>query len=289
MTTIENESLRITINPVGAELTSLFNKATGREYLWQADAAYWPKHSPVLFPIIGTLKDNHYYFEEKEYQLSRHGFAREKTFTVTMKSATTVAFELTDDAATRAVYPFQFTLSLQYTLEENRLSVAYHVTNNGNAAMYFSVGGHPAFKMPIEEGLAYEDYYLLFNNIETTGRWPINAVGLLEKNPVPLLNNTQLLPLTKELFYKDAIVIKHPASNEVQLKSDRHPAGLSFSFEGFPFLGIWAAKDADFLCIEPWCGVADSVNSQPLLAQKEGIETLAPGDEFVRTWRVATF
>lgn len=289
MYTIENDILRIEINPAGAELNSLFNKATGLEYIWSGDAKFWPKKSPVLFPIIGLLKDNRYFFENKGYELGRHGFAREKIFTVTEQGKLSITFELKHDEGTLSVFPFQFSFSLIYTIEESRLSVTYLVKNTGTQIMYFSVGGHPAFKLPIVDELAYADYYLLFNKTENAGRWPISVDGIIETTPLPLLQNTNQLKLSKALFYNDAIVLKNLQSDEVQVKSERHPAGLGFSFKGFPFLGIWAAKDADFICIEPWCGIADSIATTQVLSDKEGIINLPGGEIFERTWSVTVW
>ena len=286
MEQIENGFILANINPLGAELTRFFSKHTSEEFLWNGDPKFWGKHSPVLFPIIGTLKNNQYIFNDKTYQLGRHGFAREKMFTVIERSASAVIFQLQQDESTMAVFPFPFSFEIEYTLEEGTLQVTYRVKNTGNTTMYFSVGGHPAFNLALTSGLAYEDYYLLFNKTEDAGRWPISADGLIEAAPLPLLQNTNRLPLTKSLFYKDAIVLKNLASNEVQVRSDKTPTGMIFSFKGFPYLGIWAAKDADFICIEPWCGIADSINTSQQLTEKEGIISLPAGEDFTRSWSV---
>jgi len=286
MYTIENDLLKAVINPLGAELSSLFNKTNGHEYMWSGDAKFWAKQSPVLFPIVGTLKDNCYSINGKNYELSRHGFAREKVFTVTNQKAASISFELENDEQTLSVYPFQFSFSLIYAIEGNSLIVTYLVKNNGTDKMLFSLGAHAAFKLPISDELAYNDYYLLFNKTENAGRWPISATGLIGSAPTALLENTNRLPLTKSLFYKDAIVLKNLGSDAVELKSDKHPVGFTFTFKGFPYLGIWAAKDADFICIEPWCGIADGVNSNQVLAEKEGIVKLAAAEVFERSWGV---
>jgi len=286
MYTIENDLLKVVINPLGAELSSLFNKANGHEYVWNGDPKFWAKQSPVLFPIVGTLKNNSYSINEKSYELTRHGFAREKVFKISNQTAASISFELQNDEQTLSVYPFEFSFSLIYTIEQNNLTVTYFVKNIGNGEMLFSVGAHPAFKLPIADELAYEDYYLLFNKIENAGRWPISAEGLIESAPTALLENTNRLPLTKSLFYKDAIVLKNIASDSVELKSDKNPIGFTFTFKGFPYLGIWAAKDADFICIEPWCGIADSVNSSQVFGDKEGIVKLGAGEVFERSWDV---
>jgi galactose mutarotase-like enzyme len=283
---LENDQLRIVIDAQGAELKSIYSKTAELEYLWDADPAYWAKTSPVLFPIVGALKDNTYYFQGQSYQLPRHGFARDKVFNLAEQKADSLTFSIESDPGTQKVYPFPFTFSIIYTLAADVLSVNYRVQNKGAETMFFSVGGHPAFKLPLVDGTRYEDYKLLFEKEETTGRWPISKDGLIEKEPQPLLQQSGVLPLTKELFSKDAVVFKHLQSQWVQLSSDKTPHGWRFSFPHFPYLGLWAAPGADFVCIEPWCGIADSVGSDQQLPNKEGILQLAPKENFNAQWTV---
>ena len=289
MLSIQNDLLIIQLIEKGAELQSIVHKDNKLEYLWNGDPAFWGKHSPVLFPIIGTLRNNEYIYNNKTYNLGRHGFAREKTFTVTDQEKDQIRFMLRADAESRTVYPFEFEFSIIYSLNGNQLSVQYEVKNAGPDNMYFSVGGHPAFKLPLVEGTGYDDYFLEFNEEETKPRWPISKDGLIELKPITFLKQTDQLPLTKSLFSKDAIVLKFPTSSIVSLKSEKTSHGLDFNFAGFPYLGLWAAPNADFLCIEPWCGIADSVDADQQLIHKEGIETLAPGKSFSRTWSVSLF
>jgi galactose mutarotase-like enzyme len=286
MIKLENEFLTVTVNPAGAELTSLFNKETQLEYMWSGDAAVWAKHSPVLFPIVGTLKNNSYTYNEQSYSLSRHGFARERIFTVDEQTNDEAIFALASDEESRAVFPFDFRLRLKYSLLGNTLSVTYEVQNTGDHELFFSVGAHPAFKLPLVPGTSYEDYFLEFDQPETADRWPISKDGLIEKSSLPLLKNSAVLPLSKELFEKDALVLKSLKSSMVSLRSAITPHGLEFLFSGFPFLGLWAAKGGDFVCIEPWCGISDSVDADRVLQHKEGINKLAVKEKFVRTWSV---
>ncbi|MFT3823225.1 MAG: aldose 1-epimerase family protein [Chitinophagaceae bacterium] len=288
MFTIENEVLKVIINPKGAELTSLYRKDLQQEYMWSGDAAFWGKHSPILFPIVGTLKENTYFYNNQPYQLSRHGFARDKQFAVDKQAFDAISFLLKQSDDTLKVFPFSFDFYIRYTLAGNALSVSYDVINTGKEDMYFSVGGHPAFKVPLTTATTYDDYFLEFNQEETAPRWPISPDGLIESNPLPLLQQTSRLPLTKALFQQDAVVLKGLRSSKVSLLSAKTERGLQFDFPGFPFLGIWAAKNADFVCIEPWCGIADSVNTDQLLENKEGINKLPAGSNFTRTWTVAT-
>ncbi|MEP7279045.1 MAG: aldose 1-epimerase family protein [Bacteroidota bacterium] len=289
MFTIENAHLRVVAGSRGAELHSIFNKKAGLEYLWNGDPAFWAKQSPVLFPVIGALKNDGYFFNGQKYQLGRHGFARESEFSVSAHNGDALVFTLESSPATLAKYPFVFKFDIGYSLTETSLQVNYQISNTGGTPLYFSVGGHPAFRIPLVAGRSYSDYYLEFNHPEHAGRWPISKDGLIETVPVVLFNGTSRLPLTKELFQQDALVFKGLASNSVELKSDQDAHGLSFDFTGFPYLGIWAAKNADFVCIEPWCGIADSVDSDRQLVNKEGIHVLQAAKTFERTWSVTLF
>jgi galactose mutarotase-like enzyme len=289
MLTLENETLKIIIAEKGAELQSIFHKGLDREFLWQRDPSFWPKSSPILFPIVGTLKQDTYHYAGEAYQLSRHGFARDKTFTIVANDATSLTLQLKDDASTRNVFPFAFTLEITYTLADDTLHTAYRVLNNQGTEIYFSIGGHPAFAVDVTEEKSYSDYYLLFNQKENAPRWPISPEGLIESKSIPMLDGSDRINLTRELFYKDALVFKNLESTQVDLRCTKDQHGIQFNFAEFPFLGIWAVKNADFVCIEPWCGIADSVTTNQDFTEKERINRLAPGEEFSRQWSVKIF
>lgn len=291
MYTIENEYLKIEIHPKGAELQSIYNKHLFLEYLWSGDPAFWGKRSPVLFPIVGALKNDTYYYENKPYQLPRHGFARDMEFRVTDQTAASITFTLVRTDDTFQKYPFQFRFDIIYSIEASQLQVTYRIVNKGdvNQQLYFSVGGHPAFRLPLLTGTTYSDYDLVFEKPETAPRWPISPGGLIGDQPVPLLENTQRLPLSKDLFYSDAIVLKGLKSGKLKLEFRNAFEVFEFDFTGFPYLGLWAAKDADFICIEPWCGIADSIHSSQQLTEKEGILSLDPSDQFERTWKLTIY
>lgn len=286
---IQSKQLIISIDSKGAELKSVYHKKFDLEYMWSADPRFWAKTSPVLFPIVGTLKENQYRYNEQKFTLSRHGFAREKDFLVTEDVADSITFTLESTEETLAVYPFPFLFSIIYKVEDESLSVTYRIHNTGQSTMLFSVGGHPAFKMPLTEGTEYDDYKIVFDEKESAGRWPISKDGLIEKLPEPFLRDTNELPLTKQLFQKDAIVLKGLKSNSLKLVSDKTEHGFKFHFDSFPFLGLWATPNADFVCIEPWCGIADSVDSEQLLEIKEGIISLLSGETFEVQWKVDFF
>ena len=289
MHTIENDLLRIVIRTKGAELSSVYHKPLQLEYMWQGDPKFWSKQSPVLFPVVGALKNDTYYYQNRAYQLPRHGFAREMEFSVIDQSSTSITFSLSSTEETLLVYPFGFELRIRYALDESSVSVTYEVINLTTADMYFSIGGHPAFRVPLLENTTYADYFIEFNSNEDTGRWPISKEGLIGDEPVSILQGRNIIPLTKELFLQDAIVLKDLRSNHVTLRCNKHSRGLDFDFTGFPFLGIWAAKNADFVCIEPWCGIADSVHADQQLINKEGINKLERNGRFERGWKVTVW
>lgn len=289
MYTLTNNIIAIKVAAQGAELQSIYHIQNNLEYMWSGNPAYWGKKSPVLFPIVGELKDKKYRYQGNEYQLSRHGFAREMEFAVTAQTKTSITFSIKSSNKTLDKYPFQFSFSIKYSLQENILSITYIVENKDNKKMFFSVGGHPAFKVPLMNGTAFDDYYLLLEQTENVGRYPITPDGLIDRTPTPLITNTNKIPLTKNLFSKDALVFKELQSKTISIVSDKTIHGLKVSFEGFPYMGIWSTKGADFVCIEPWCGIADTVDATGKLEEKEGIQSLNPGEVFNRTFIIEVF
>ena len=286
---IENNHLRVALNAKGAELDSILNKQNDLEYLWQGDAAFWGKKSPILFPIVGTLKDNTFFYNDKKYNLPRHGFARDRTFSVENHTAEKVTFLLVSDEGSLKNYPFHFEFRLHYSLKDNTLGVTYDVKNTGIGDMYFSVGGHPAFQLPLVAQTDYTDYFIAFNEVETSGRYPLSKEGLLERTTHPFLENSDKIALNPALFYEDAVVLKHLKSTNMAILSDKTPHGLRMTFDGFPYFGIWAAKNAPFVCLEPWCGIADSVDTTQELTEKEGINKLEKNERFEQTWQLEIF
>ena len=286
---LESDILKVEVVSKGAELQSIFNKTSGIEYLWNGNPAFWAKRSPVLFPIIGNLKKDSYTYQGKSYHLPRHGFARDMDFVVEKESLKEIVFLLSNNAETKLNYPFDFEFRIRYQLRGDELSTEYMVSNSGTGILLFSVGGHPAFRLPLAANTVFSDYYLKFDEIENLPRWPISKEGLLLPQPIPVLTDSNRLNLSKSLFYQDALVFKYPASTEISILSSKTTHGIRFQMGEFPFLGIWSAKDADFICIEPWCGIADAVNSNQQLEQKEGIEKLSPGKIFSRQWHVKVF
>ena len=289
MHTIYNDQLSIEVADKGAELQSIYHQQHNLEYLWSGDPAFWAKKSPILFPIVGGLKNNTYRYKGKEYKLSRHGFARDSEFELANETNDSITFSLKSDKQTKLVYPFDFVFSVKYALQQSKVQVTFIVENTGLENLLFSVGAHPAFAVPLVPQTQYEDYYLQFNKTEDAGRWPLSTEGLIETTPLSILKNENHLPLQKQLFYKDALVFKHLQSDEISILSDKTSHGVKVTFPGFPFVGVWAANNADFVCIEPWCGIADSVDASGNLEDKEGINTLAPEGRFKIGYEIEVF
>jgi galactose mutarotase-like enzyme len=276
--TITNTILTATINTLGAELISLVKN--NKNYIWNIDETYWDKTSPVLFPIVGRLKNDSYTFNGKTYQLPRHGFARNMEFTFDKKSDSQVIFELNETDETKAIYPFSFKLLMAYTLMENELVIEYFVRNQSDEALPFSIGAHPAFA--ISDKL--ENYSLQFNAADTFETHHLENESFNGKTTLVDTKNNAIA-LNYALFEKDALVFKQLNSNEVTLKYN-DKAILKVNYDHFPYLGIWTKQNAPFLCIEPWCGLADAINHNGNLEEKEGMNHLPAGEDFLRAIRI---
>lgn len=280
MTHLENDQLRITIRPKGAELTSIFNKQTEIEHLWQADPTVWGWHAPNLFPVVGGCLNNQLLIDGQAYPMERHGFARQTEFVEIESTLTHAVFSLRSSDATRQNYPYEFDFQLIYELTDAQLSVTYRLVNEGGNTMYFSVGAHPAFNVPFLPGEAYEDYSLEFENDEPLQTHLLSTAGLFSGETQPVLTQNKELPLTKHLFDQDALVFKNLNSRRVTLKNNRQKHAVVVSFTDFPYLGLWAKPGAPFVCIEPWLGCADSEGAPVAIEQKEAIQHVAANEVF---------
>jgi galactose mutarotase-like enzyme len=285
MITIQNDKLRATFNNLGAELVSLINIETGKEIMWSGNPDFWSGISPVLFPIIGALKNEQYIFENQTYELPRHGFARRRIFAVKESSENEVVFELTSDEESLKIYPFQFSLEIKYTLAANKLNVDYLVKNLSQKQMYFSLGAHPGFAIDTENGLNYNDYEIAFSNDDELQIHPL-ADNLISNQTKTIDLENKVLSLSYELFSKDALVMTNMRSKELILRNNKNHHKVIFTFSNFPYFGIWAAKNADFVCLEPWQGIADLENHNQQLTEKFGILRLEKGGDWTANWAV---
>jgi galactose mutarotase-like enzyme len=286
---LENAQVRATFKTKGAELTSLIHKGNELEYIWQADPQIWNRHAPVLFPIVGRLKNDTYSYRNDWFRLSQHGFARDLEYELEGLTEDALKFVLNHSEKTLVHSGFKFKLVIGYKLKATTLTVSYEVFNESEEPLFFSIGAHPAFRCPLTDKGKFEDYYLEFNEAETLERHLLTD-GVFDGTTEVVMDNANILPLTYELFEKDALVFKKFKSNTVTLKSRKEPRGLKVSFPGFPYLGIWTKqKGAPFICIEPWYGLADSTNTSGDLVEKEGVMKLEPAEEFDCHYQIEIF
>lgn len=276
---LKNENCTAKVISKGAELKSL--TVNGRELMWRADPAFWGKTSPLLFPMIGTLKDGKTLINGEEYSITKHGFARDLELAPETITGTSALFSLEQNDYTKAMYPFDFRFTVQYTLKSDGITVTYRVKNNSETEMPFCIGAHPAFACEGE----FSDYRLEFRKIETAAVPNYNLeTGLHEENNRrELLNDDNVLHLNHEMFYTDVCYFDKLLSRSVTLL-DKDNKGVRVDFPDFTSLGVWQAKDAPFLCIEPWCGSADFDDCTGVFADKRGIVILGAGAEKAFTY-----
>jgi galactose mutarotase-like enzyme len=277
---LENKNFSISINTIGAELNSFKNQTLNKEYIWEGNSEFWDKHSPVLFPIVGGLKNDCHYYNDKKYSLSRHGFARDFEFDVIEKTDASVTFSLKENHETLQKYPFQFELQIEYELTENKLIISYHIKNNSNTEIPFNIGAHPAFALPNN----FNDYSLEFEKQEelTTHELENNLFSGATRNIA--LDKTNL-PLNYSLFEKDALVFKTLESKSVKILENGNPI-LQVNYEDFSSLGIWTIKNAPFICIEPWIGFADNSTSNGNIFEKTDIIILKQNSSFQASFSI---
>lgn len=272
-TTISNSTLSASIKHSGAEIFSLKNK-DNKEYIWEGNPDFWGKHSPILFPIVGTLKNNIYTINGKEYQLPRHGFARDMEFKLINESENSATFSLESNEETLKKYPFEFELQLIYTLEETSLHIEYKVINKGNSKMPFSIGAHPAIALPED----FKNYALEFEKEETL-KYYLLENDLISNQTKVLETKDNLIPLNYKLFENDALIFKTLESNSLTILENLKPY-IKVDFKDFPSLGIWTKEQAPFICIEPWLGYSDTAENSGDLFEKEGILILEANQTF---------
>ncbi|CAM4356012.1 aldose 1-epimerase family protein [Arcobacter suis] len=277
---IKNEHIKAKIKSFGAELNSLQKCAEELEYIWQGDSKYWNRHSPILFPIVGRLKNDSYFYQNQKYNMTQHGFARDKEFEIVKNEADFIEFRLKSDEKTLEIYPFSFELYLFYKLEKNSLIVSYKVINKSDDKMLFSIGAHPAFNWTLKEDEKKEDYFLEFENIKETKRYFLNDLGLVYDS-VDLKITDNKIALNEELFKNDALVFEDFNIKTLTLKNSKNENFVKLNFENFPYLGIWSKPSgAPFICIEPWFGVADDENSNQNFEDKKGMINLERDEIF---------
>ncbi|WP_297132954.1 aldose 1-epimerase family protein [Terrisporobacter sp.] len=282
---LENSDLIIESKNSGAELTRIYSKKYNKEILWNGDPSFWGRYSPILFPIVGRLKDNETYIENKLYNMSQHGFARDMEFEVIDETDSFITYKLQSNEESKKLYPYAFELLIKYTLEKGKLNIKWEVKNIDSREIYFSIGAHPAFNISSREELS--NYYIEFKCKDN-----VNQISLEGPyyNEIKSISNLETLELNPKSFEKDAIIFTN--IDELSIKNKKEDNYIKVSFEAFPLVGIWSPyyKDenltAPFICIEPWYGLADSVNSDKIYKNKKFINKLNVGETFTTDYAI---
>ena len=285
--TLKNDFLTITAHKHGGELHSIKSNKDNTEFLWNGNPEYWKYHAPVLFPIVGKVKDGKYRVDGKTYELPQHGLARVREFEMINQTENTISFELKYSDDTLKVYPYKFSLIITYILEGKTVKTCYEVKNLDNKVINFSIGTHPAYICPIMSNENLNDYYFEFNEKENCDIMPISEEGYIKHERKQYLVNNNIIPLNFDVFKGDALVFDSLKSSKISLKSVNHDKVLTMDFTGFPYMGLWTkATGAPFVCIEPWYGHADFEDFDGELKDKAGIEKLQIGQKFNSSYTV---
>jgi galactose mutarotase-like enzyme len=273
--TLRSPVLTAAIDPLGAQLSTLRDQA-GRDLLWNGDAAVWSGRAPLLFPIVGALAGGAYRLNSKSYRLPRHGFARGRVFSVVSADASQALFRLKFDAATLQVFPFHFELDVHYVLKDNSLSITSSVRNVGTDTLLASLGYHPAFRWPLPYGQVRAAHFVTFSEDEPAPIRRLDGDGLMTatKHPTPV--RQRRVALADELFKNDVVIFDALRSRTATYGAETGPK-IQVSFAGSPYFGLWTKPGAQFICIEPWHGIADPEGFSGEFAEKPGVFSVAPG------------
>jgi galactose mutarotase-like enzyme len=272
---IRSEHLSAEVDPLGAQLSRLRDSA-GRDLLWDGDPSVWNGRAPILFPIVGSLAGGHYRLGTKIYPLSRHGFARGRIFEILDSTSSAAAFRLQADAASRQIYPFDFALDVRFEVIGPALAVTASVRNLGDEAMPASFGFHPALRWPLPYGRARSAHFIEFPLDEPAAIRRLNADGLLSPTPHPTPISQRRLPLEDGLFREDAIIFDQIRSTSATYGADDGPR-IRVSYPDTPYLGIWSKPKANFICVEPWHGIADPEGFSGDFKAKPGVFMVPAG------------
>ena len=282
---LKKGELRATAQTKGGELVSV-RSGSGREYIWEGDPAFWPGQNPVLFPIVGALKDGRVDIGGTVYKMGRHGFARGMEFTPVEQGEDFVTLELRESGETLERYPFPFSLKATHRLLDDGFSTTFTIANTGDNHMPFCIGGHTAIRCPLREGERFEDYELLFEEPEHADSHLLNAGGIIRHNGRrPMLNESGMLPLDYGSFAEmDTIIFSMLRSGKVSLLHRESGRGVCLDFHEFPMVAFWTNPGAPYLCLEPWQGCAAYDNESGKFEDKPFCAILAPGKEKTLTY-----
>ncbi len=285
--TIKNDKIEVSVEDLGAQMRSI-KDATGKEYLWQGDEKYWNGSAPNLFPYIARLTEGKYILKGRTYEMPKHGFLRNSVLKLKEKTQTQMVFSLTDSEETYKMYPYHFEIKVKYELFENELKVSYNVANKDKKVMYFGVGGHPGFQVPVEKELFFEDYF-----IEFAKGTDMKRVGMSEdcfvtgKDEAFPLEENRRLYLHHNLFDDDAIILKD-APSKVVLASEKGSARIEMETSHLEYLGIWhkPASDAPYVCIEPWSSLPSKKDIIEDLEKQDNLVSLKPDGYYTGFFKV---
>ena len=270
-----------TVESHGGELVSFRNKQ-GIEHIWSGDPAFWAGRNPVLFPIVGSLKNGAIRFDGKEYKMSRHGFARDQEFDVVEQSADRIVFELSENQSTLVRYPYAFKLQVSHQLIKGGFSTVFRIENTGDTSMPFCIGAHTAFRCPFREGEHFEDYEIIFEHPEEVSMRLLTKEGLLSSVLCePFLSAQDRFALNYELFARvDTVILNDIKSESIRLVHRENGQGVQMNFKGFPMLAFWTkgAEKAPFICLEPWHGCAAVEDETGEFFDKPYCINLSPGE-----------
>lgn len=285
--TIQSDALRIQISSLGGELMSIQDDA-GREYLWQGDPQYWADRAPNIFPYVGRLYNGTYSYKGRKYTLPIHGFVKDTEMMTIKRNDDTLLLGCFADEKTRAQYPFDFAYYIHYSVEDSTLVVSYIVENKGQESMYFGLGGHPGFNLPLEERLDFEDYHLAFDTVSRPSRISFGKSVLRDGNDSPYsLLNGRYIPLKHSLFDADAVILSG-ISPSIRLESEKGERFIAVEYPQMPFLGIWHMPnmDAPYVCIEPWTSLPGREGIVEDIAKQEDLIALDGGKRYENTWSI---
>lgn len=288
MCILENENLIIESKNAGAELTRIFSKKLNKEILWNADSKFWGRHSPILFPIVGKLQDNETIIEDSTYNMSQHGFARDMDFDILNRDENTITYKLVSDSNTKKLYPYSFELLVKYTLLNSSVEIQWTVINTDDKEINFSIGAHPAFNLNFNNCNSLSDYYLEFKHRGNVDKILLN--GPYVDNKVSI-EDLKTINICNDSFKNDALIYTN--IDQISLKSNKCNEAIKVDFKNFPLVGVWTPyyketnSTAPFLCIEPWYGLADSVDCDKIFKNKKYINTLSIGEIFSTSYSIA--
>lgn len=287
MHTVKNEFLTVTAAEKGAELQSI-RGAEGTEYLWQGDPKYWSDRALNIFPYVARLTDGSYYLDGQLHHMDIHGIAPYRDFQLVSNDGSRMVLELRADEATRAFYPRKFVFRVVYALQGKTLEVTYEVENRDEKTMYFGLGGHPGFCVPLAAGKRFEDYRLRFTNPCTPRRIGFSETCFVtgEREPFALENGRDI-PLRHDLFDDDAIVLAD-MDHRITLETDGDSHGITVTFPQMDYLGLWhwPKTDAPYVCIEPWCSLPSSQGRIAVFEEQADLIALESGGTYTNRWTI---